>query len=93
MPPTERQNGNVGRPVGAQQGVLPSLVERGLLVKHALHWPHHRLKAVHAKGERLMGLAIPVTLLPRDKGQGSWSELVGFSLGLSYNISRSTWNN
>lgn len=67
---TKRQDGDIGRPVRAQQGVLPGLVERGLLIKHTLHRPHYRLKAMHAEGERLMGLAISVTFLPREKAQG-----------------------
>lgn len=77
--PTEREDGDVGGPVRAQQGVLPSLVEGGLLVKHALHGPHHRLKAVHPKGERLVGLAVPVPLLSREKAtllsQNQWGSL------------------
>lgn len=71
MTHTKRQDGDIGRPVRAQQGVLPSLVEGGLLVKNTLHRPHYRLEPMHAKGERLMGLAVSVTLLPREKRQGS----------------------
>lgn len=71
MAHTKRQDGNVGRTVRAQQGVLPSLVERGFLVKNTLHRPHYRLKAMHAKGECLMGLAVSVTLLTREKEQGT----------------------
>lgn len=69
MPHTKRQNGDISRSVRTQQGMFTSLVEGGLLVKHTLHWPHHRLKAMHAKGKCLMRLAIPVTLLPRKKSE------------------------
>lgn len=79
VPPTEREDGDVGGPVGAQQGVLPSLVEGGLLVKYALHGPHHGLEAVHPEGECLVGLAVPVTLLSRGKAtilsQNQWGSL------------------
>lgn len=57
--------------------MLTSLVEGGLLVKHALHWPHHRLEAMHAKGECLMGLAIPVTLLPRKEAENCHVRISG----------------
>ena len=46
--------------------MLPRLVERGLLVEHTLHGPHHGLEAVHAEGEGLVGLAVPVALLSRE---------------------------
>ena len=58
--------------------MLSSFVERGLLVKHALHGPHHGLEAVHAEGEGLVGLAVPVTLLPRE-GTRLLIQLMGFS--------------
>ena len=46
--------------------MLPRLVERGLLVEHTLHRPHHGLEAVQAEGEGPVGLAVPVALLPRE---------------------------
>ena len=73
---TQGQDGDVGGPVRAQQGVLPCLVERGLLVKHTLHGPHHGLEAVHAEGEGFVGLAVPVALLSREQ-----TELLGESEG------------
>jgi hypothetical protein len=57
--------------------MLSSLVEGGLLVKHTFHWPHHRLKAMHAKSECLMGLAVPITFLPREKAESSQVRISG----------------
>lgn len=80
---TQGQDGDVGWPVGAQQGVFPCLVERCLLVEHALHGPHHGLEAMHAEGECLVGLAVPVTLLPKE-GPRLLSQSQGLSLATPY---------
>lgn len=60
---TQRENGDVWRPVRAEQRVLPGFVERHLFVEHSFNGPDHRLKAVHPEGEGFMWLVVSLLLL------------------------------
>lgn len=60
---TQREYGDVWRPVGAEQRVLSGLVERHLLVEDTFDWPNYGFKAVHPEGEGFMRLIVPLLLL------------------------------
>lgn len=67
---TQREYGDVWRPVGAEQRVLPGLVERHLLVEDAFDWSHYRFEAVHPEGEGFVRLIVPLLLLIPDRQEG-----------------------
>lgn len=64
---TQREYGDIWRPVGAQQRVLPGLVEGHLLVEDAFDWSHYGLEAVHPEGEGFVRLIVPLLLLIADR--------------------------
>lgn len=63
---TQREDGDVWRPVGAQQRVLSGLVEGHLLVEDAFDRPHDGLEAVHPEGEGFVRLVVALLLLITD---------------------------